>query len=222
LGVYPAAAAQLTATPPAAPRDPAGSGARRSVTPTSSAASIVGQAAHSSPPNGSFPSPRVCPATCAKLTPTPSGATKDDLAANPATTSTSSPASAVRRSSPPSRSSSSGVRARHTARATVSFDSSTSQELVILLGVPILRVLRLPMVLVMAPVLHLLQPPLLPRFPTPHLQEFLLALLQCSQPSSPSVFRGDRDGLRLIVRLFGDARTDYAWEGEDRTDYRGL
>ena len=45
---------------------------------------------------------------------------------------------------------------------------------------------------------------------------------QCSQPSSPSVFGGGRDGLRLIVRLFGGARTDYAREGEDRTDYRGL
>ena len=44
---------------------------------------------------------------------------------------------------------------------------------------------------------------------------------QCSQPSSPSVFGGGRDGLRLIVGLFGGARTDCAREGEDRTDYRG-
>ena len=45
---------------------------------------------------------------------------------------------------------------------------------------------------------------------------------QCSQPSSPSVFGGGRDGLWLVVRLFGGARTDYAREGKDRTDYRGL
>ena len=45
---------------------------------------------------------------------------------------------------------------------------------------------------------------------------------QCSQPSSPSVFGFGRDGLRLIVRLFRGARTDYAREGEDRTDYREL
>ena len=45
---------------------------------------------------------------------------------------------------------------------------------------------------------------------------------QCSQPSSPSVFGGGRDGLWLIVRLFGGARTDYARQGKDRTDYRGL
>jgi len=46
--------------------------------------------------------------------------------------------------------------------------------------------------------------------------------IQCSQPSSPSVFGGGRDGLRLIVGLFGGARTDYTQGGEDRTDYRGL
>ena len=45
---------------------------------------------------------------------------------------------------------------------------------------------------------------------------------QCSQRSSPSVFGGGRDGLWLIVRLFGGARTDYARQGKDRTDYRGL
>ena len=45
---------------------------------------------------------------------------------------------------------------------------------------------------------------------------------QCSQPSSPSVFGGGRDGLRFIVRLCGRSRTDYAREGEDRTDYDGL
>ena len=45
---------------------------------------------------------------------------------------------------------------------------------------------------------------------------------QCSQPSSPSVFGGVRDGLWLVVRLFGGARTDYAREGKDRTDCRGL
>ena len=44
----------------------------------------------------------------------------------------------------------------------------------------------------------------------------------CSQPSSPSVFGGGRDGLWLIVRLFGGARTDYARQGKDRTDDRGL
>jgi len=36
---------------------------------------------------------------------------------------------------------------------------------------------------------------------------------QCSQSSSPSVFGVGRDGLRLIVRLFWGARTDYAREG---------
>jgi len=36
---------------------------------------------------------------------------------------------------------------------------------------------------------------------------------QCSQSSSPSVFGVGRDGLRLIVRLFWRARTDYAREG---------
>ena len=46
--------------------------------------------------------------------------------------------------------------------------------------------------------------------------------VQCSQPSSPSVFGGGRDGLPLVVRLFGGARTDYAREGKDRTDYGGL
>ena len=45
---------------------------------------------------------------------------------------------------------------------------------------------------------------------------------QCSQASSPSVFGVGRDGLWLIVRLFRGARTDYAREGEDRTDYGGL
>jgi len=45
---------------------------------------------------------------------------------------------------------------------------------------------------------------------------------QCSQASSPSVFGVGRDGLRLIVRLFEGARTDYALVGEDQTDYRGL
>ena len=43
-----------------------------------------------------------------------------------------------------------------------------------------------------------------------------------SKPSSPPVFRFGRDGLRLIVRIFRGARTDYAREGEDRTDNRGL
>jgi len=46
--------------------------------------------------------------------------------------------------------------------------------------------------------------------------------MQCSQPSSPSVFGRGLDGLRLIVRLFGGARTDCARESEDQTDYRGL
>ena len=45
---------------------------------------------------------------------------------------------------------------------------------------------------------------------------------QCSQPSSPSVLGGGRDGLWLVVRLFWGARTDYARQGKDRTDYRGL
>ena len=36
---------------------------------------------------------------------------------------------------------------------------------------------------------------------------------QCSQPSSPSVFGGGRDGLWLVVRLFGGARTEYSGEG---------
>ena len=45
---------------------------------------------------------------------------------------------------------------------------------------------------------------------------------QCSQPPSPSLFGFGRDGLRLIVRLFRGVRTNYAREGEDRTDYRGL
>ena len=45
---------------------------------------------------------------------------------------------------------------------------------------------------------------------------------QCSQPSSPSVFGRGRDGLWLVVRLFGGARMDYARESKDRTDYRGL
>jgi len=45
---------------------------------------------------------------------------------------------------------------------------------------------------------------------------------QCSQPSSPSVFGEGRDGLQLIVRLFGGARTGCARKGEDRTDYRRL
>ena len=33
---------------------------------------------------------------------------------------------------------------------------------------------------------------------------------------------GGRDGLWPVVRLFGGARTDYARQGKDRTDYRGL
>ena len=37
--------------------------------------------------------------------------------------------------------------------------------------------------------------------------------VQCSQSSSPSVVGVGRDGLRLIVRLFWGARTDYAREG---------
>ena len=45
---------------------------------------------------------------------------------------------------------------------------------------------------------------------------------QCSQPSNPSVFGRGRDGLWLVVRLFGGAGTDYARESKDRTDYRGL
>ena len=47
-------------------------------------------------------------------------------------------------------------------------------------------------------------------------------LKQCSQPSSPSVFGGGRDGLPLVVRLFGGARRDYGREGGDRKDCRGL
>ena len=54
------------------------------------------------------------------------------------------------------------------------------------------------------------------------LGEFSLHGMQCSQPSSPSVFGGGRDGLWLVVRLFWGARTDYARQGKDRTDYRGL
>jgi len=42
-----------------------------------------------------------------------------------------------------------------------------------------------------------------------------------SRPVRPSL-GGGRDGLQLVVRLFVDARTDYAREGEDRTDCRGL
>ena len=45
---------------------------------------------------------------------------------------------------------------------------------------------------------------------------------QCLQPSSPSIFGFGRDGLQLIVHLFRGARTDYAREDEDWTDYRGL
>ena len=53
-------------------------------------------------------------------------------------------------------------------------------------------------------------------------RHFSMARKQCSQPSSPSVFGGGRDGLWLVVRLFWGAKTDYARQGKDRTDYRGL
>jgi len=53
-------------------------------------------------------------------------------------------------------------------------------------------------------------------------RDWMFKLGQCSQPSNPSVFVSGRDGLPLIVRLFGGARTEYTREGEDRTDYRGL
>ena len=42
-------------------------------------------------------------------------------------------------------------------------------------------------------------------------------------PTVQSVrLRGRTDGLWLVVGPFEGARTDYAREGKDRTDYRGL
>jgi len=46
-------------------------------------------------------------------------------------------------------------------------------------------------------------------------------LVQCYRPTS-SVLGGGRDGLPVIVGFFWDTRTDYAREGEDRAEYRGL
>ena len=52
-----------------------------------------------------------------------------------------------------------------------------------------------------------------------YFQYFRPTRQQCSQQSSPSVFEEGRDGLWLMVRLCGGARTDYARRGEDRTDH---